>query len=375
MPILDIAMPLALLVVSTAALFLSKRTEGKLKTTFEKRELRTRDVVMLVVMIVVAISIMASVSIIDPGQIFQNILLVVFLFSYSLLLFIFSYLFSDMKQRNAQMFSLGFVIAGLFAGTISLLEPFVDGLTLYRVLAFYGLAVFALTSTIVEVKKRGVQERLYIAVLPPTLFALLFLFFNVVYEGTPVWYPILLDAFALTFAVLIILYLGSLFTWKTTLIFAALLTVVDMILVLGTGTMVTAAQQFTGLGLPVLVHLPNVPLIAAQEGYVSFFGFAPRGLGVGDFFFAGILALQTFKKYGKKVAYIAVIGMTISFAIFEAFLPEILVLLEPLLQREIGGFPGTLMIITGWLPVVVWKVLSHRRQNNQDREIDLKNRK
>ena len=375
MPILDIAMPLALLVVSTVALFFSKRTEGKLRITFEKRELRTRDVVMLLVMIVVAISIIASVSIIDPGQIFQNIILLVFLFSYSLLLLIFSYLFSDMKQRNAQLFSLGFVIAGLLAGTISLLEPFVDGFILYRTLAFYGLAVFALTSIIVDVKKKGAQGRWYIAVQPPALFALLFLFFNVMYEGTPVWYPILLDAFALTFAVLIILYLGSLFTWKTTLIFAALLTVVDMILVLGTDAMVTAAQQFTGLGLPVLVHLPNVPLIAAQEGYVSFFGFAPRGLGVGDFFFAGILALQTFKKYGKKVAYIAVIGMTISFAIFEAFLPEILVLLEPLLQREIGGFPGTLMIITGWLPVVVWKVLSHRRQNNQDREIDLKNRK
>ena len=375
MPILDIAMPLALLVVSTAALFFSKRTEGKLKTTFEKRELRTRDVVMLVVMIVVAISIMASISIINPGQIFQNIILVVFLFSYSLLLFIFSYLFSQMKHRNVQLFSLGFAIAGLLAGTISLLEPFIDGLTLYRALAFYGLAVFALTSIIVDVKKRGAQERLYIAVQPPTLFALLFVFFNVVYEGTPVWYPILLDAFALTFSVLIILYLGSLFTWKTTLIFAVLLTLVDIILVLGTGAMVTAAQQFTGLGLPVLVHLPNVPLMVAQEGYLSFFGFVPRGLGVGDFFFAGILALQTFKKYGKKVAYTVVIGMTISFAVFEAFLPEILVLLEPLLQREIGGFPGTLMIIIGWLPVVVWKVLSCRRQNNQDREIDLKNRK
>ncbi len=375
MPTLDIAMPLALLVISTVALLLSKRTEGKLKTTFKKRELRTRDVVMLVVMIVVAISVMAYVSIIDIGHIFQNMILVLFLFSYSMLLFFFSYLFSDVKQRSAQLFSLGFVIAGLLAGTIGLLEPFLDGLALYRALAFYGLAVFALTSIIVDVKKRKAQERWYIAVQPPTLFVLSFVFFNVAYEGTPVWYPILIDAFALTFAVLIILYLGSLFTWKTTLIFAVLLTVVDIILVLGTGTMVTAAQQFTGLGLPVLVHLPNVPLIAAQEGYVSFFGFAPRGLGVGDFFFAGILALQTLKKYGKKVAYMAVIGMTISFAIFEAFLPEILALLEPLLQREIGGFPGTLMIIIGWLPVVVWNVLSYRKQIIQDKEIDLKNRK
>lgn len=369
---LDIAMPLALLAVSTVALLLNKRTEEKLKTTFEKRELRTRDVVMLVVMIVAAVSVIGYVSIIDPGKTFQNIILSVFLFSYSMLLFIFSYLFSDMKRRKAQLFSLGFLITSLIAGTIGLLEPFADGLALYRALAFYGLAAFALASLIVDEKKSEKHERWYIAAQPPTLFLLLFVFFNVTYEGTPVWYPILLDVFALTFAVLIILYLGSLFTWKTTLLFAVLLTIVDAILVLGTGTMVTAAQQFTGLGLPVLVHLPNVPLIAAQEGYASFFGFAPRGLGLGDFFFAGILALQTLKKFGKKAAYIAVIGMTVSFAIFEAFLPEILALLEPLFQREIGGFPGTLMIITGWLPIIAWNLWHQRKHKIQDKEIDQK---
>jgi hypothetical protein len=196
---------------------------------------------------------------------------------------------------------------------------------------------------------------------------LLFVFFNVVYDGTPVWAPVLLDVFALTFAVLIILYLGSLFTWKTAVVFAVLLTIVDIILVLGTGSMVVAAQQFTGLGLPVLVHLPNVPLVFSPEGIVLF-----RGLGLGDFFFAGILALQTSKKFGKQAGYAAVIAMTISFAVFEAFLPEILSLLEPLLQREIGGFPGTLMIILGWLPVIAWKILSERKQKQQDREIDQK---
>jgi len=369
---LDIAMPLALLAVAAAALLLNKRTEGKLKTTFEERELRTRDVVMLVVMIVVAVSVIGYVSILDPGQIFQNIILIVFIFAYSMLLFVFSYLFSGMKRRRAQLFSLGFAIASLLAGTIGMLEPFADGLALYRALAFYGLAAFALASIVFDMKKAEQQERWYVAVQPPALFVLLFVFFNVAYDGAPVWYPVLLDVFALTFAVLIILYLGSLFTWKTTLVFAVLLTIVDVILVLVTGTMVTTAQQFTGLGLPVLVHLPNVPLIAAQEGYASFFGFAPRGLGLGDFFFAGILALQTFKKFGKKAAYTAVIAMTISFAIFEAFLPEILGLLEPLLQREIGGFPGTLMIIIGWLPVVAWKMLSERKQKPQDREINQK---
>jgi hypothetical protein len=364
---LDIAMPLVLLAVSTATLFLNKRTEGKLKTTFEERELRTRDVVMIVVMIVVAVTIIGYISILDPGEIFQNIILLVFLFSYSMLLFIFSYLFSGMRQKRAQLFSLGSAVVGLIAGTISLLEPFADGLTVYRTLAFYGLAVFAIVSIILDIKKEEAKERWYVAAQPPALFVLLFMFFNVAYDGVPVWAPALLDVFALTFAVLIILYLGSLFTWKTALVFAVLLTVVDVILVLGTGTMVTAAQQFTGLGLPVLVYLPNVPLIFSAEGTVLF-----RGLGLGDFFFAGILALQTVKKFGKQTGYAAVIGMTVSFAIFEAFLPEVLGLLEPLLHREIGGFPGTLMIILGWLPIVAWKLFIERKQKQQDREIDQK---
>jgi hypothetical protein len=367
MATIDIAMPLALIAVSTIALLLNERTEGKLKTTFEERELRTRDVVILVAMIVVAVSIIGYISILDPGQIFQNIIMLVFLFSYSMLLFVFSYLFSVMKQRRAQLFSLGFAVASLLAGTIALLEPFADGLTLYRALAFYGLAAFALASIILDAKKVEAKERWYVAVQPPALFILLFVFFNVAYGGVPVWAPALLDVFALTFAVLIILYLGSLFTWKTTLVFAVLLTVVDIILVLVTGTMVEAAQQFTGLGLPVLVHLPNLPLVFSTDGAVLF-----RGLGLGDFFFAGILALQTFKKFGKQTAYAAIVTMTISFAVFEAFMPEFLSLLEPLLQREIGGFPGTLMIIVGWAPVVAWKMLSGKKQKRQDREINQK---
>jgi hypothetical protein len=366
MATLDIAMPLALFAVTAAALLLNDRTEAKLKTTFEERELRTRDVVLLVVMVVVAISVIAYVSMLNPGQIFQNIILLVFVFSYALLLFTFSYLFSGMKQRRSQLLSLGFGAAGLLAGTIALLEPFADAFTVYRALAFYGLAAFAFAAIIVDAKKKDEKERWYVAVQPPALFVLLFVFFNVVYNGATVWYPVLLDVFALSFAVLIILYLGSLFTWKTVLVFAVLLTIVDIILVLGTGSMIVAAQQFTGLGLPVLVYLPNVPLMEASQGVLSFFGFSLVGLGLGDFFFAGILALQTFKKFGKKTGYTAVVAMTISFAVFEAFIPEFRVALEPILHRQIGGFPGTLMIIVGWLPVVAWKVLKERKQKTQE---------
>ncbi len=354
---LDIAMPLALFAVSMAALLLNERTETKLKTTFEERELRTRDVILLVVIIVVAISIIAYISILNPGQIFQNIIVLVFTLSYSLLLFTFSYLFSGIEQRKSQLFSLGFAVAGLITGTISLLEPFADAFAVYRALAFYGLAAFAFVSIIIEAKKRDIQGRWYVAVQPPALFILLFVFFNVIYDGVAIWAPVLLDIFALTFAVLIILYLGSLFTWKTMLVFAVLLTIVDIILVLGTGSMIVAARQFTGLGLPVLVQLPNVPLVFSLDNTILF-----RGLGLGDFFFAGIIALQTFKKFGKKTGYVAVVAMTISFAVFEAFIPEISIVLEPILHRQIDGFPGTLMIILGWLPVVAWKMLSKRKQ-------------
>ncbi|TRO53581.1 hypothetical protein E2P61_00850 [Candidatus Bathyarchaeota archaeon] len=364
---LDIAMPLALLAVSTVALILNERTEEKLKTALEKRELRTRDVVMLVAMIVVAVSVMGYVSIIDPGQIFQNIILLVFLFSYSMLLFIFAYLFSGMKRKRAQLFSLCFAIVGLLVGMISLVEPFADGLTHYRAVAFFGLAAFALVSLIINSKKTETEERMYLAIQPSALFVLLFVFFNIFYDGAPVWAPAILDFFALAFAVLIILYLGSLFSWKTVLLFAVLLTVADIILVLVTGTMIDAAEQFTGLGLPVLVYLPNVPFVFSPEGTLLF-----RGLGLGDFFFAGILALQTVKKFGKQAGYAALVAMTISFAIFEAFLPEVLNFLEPLLQREVGGFPGTLMIILGWVPVVVWKILSDNKQKRQDGEINQK---
>jgi presenilin-like A22 family membrane protease len=368
MATLDIAMPLALLAVSMAALLLNKRTEGKLKTTFEERELRTRDIVLLVVMIVVAVSVIGYVSVLDPGQIFQNVILLVFMFSYSVLLFIFSYLFSDMNRGKAQLFSSGFAVASFLAGTIGLLEPFADGLAFYRALAFYGLAAFALASIIIDTKKTDKQEKWYIAVQPPALFVLLFAFYNVFYNGTPVWYPILWDVFALTFAVLIILYLGSLFTWKTALVFAVLLTIVDIILVLGTGSMVDAAQQFTGLGLPVLVYLPKFPLIPIPSGSSStgFFGFIPSGLGLGDFFFAGILALQTLKKFDKKTALLSIVAMSISFGIWLASLPEIVSTLEPLLGRELVGFPGTLMIIPGWLLIVAWKILSERKQKPQE---------
>jgi hypothetical protein len=203
-----------------------------------------------------------------------------------------------------------------------------------------------------------------VAAQPPALFVLLFVFFNFIYGGSfHVWYPLLMDVFGLTFAILIILYLSSLFSWKTVGLFAVLLTTMDIILVIGTPAMLSAANSFTGLGLPVLVYLPIIPLIrSVPHAAISFFGFAPAGLGLGDFFFAGVLAVQTFNKFGKKTAFIAAIAEAVAFGIWEAFLPDIINGLKPILGRDIGGFPGTLMIISGWAPIIAWKVLSERNK-------------
>jgi hypothetical protein len=328
----DVAMPIALFFVTLAAMLLSKRVEGKLKASLDEREFRARDAVLLVVMISVAVTVIVFVP--------ENAILALFLFSYCALLFTFSYLFSGVRRRSAQVFFLGLGLAGLAAGAFAL----VKGLTLYGAVASLGLAALAFVAVVYEQLRGEAKSRWYLAMLPPALFVLLFF----VYSPTPYWFPWLLDTYGIVFAVLITLYLSSLFSWKNVFIFAALLTVMDIILVLFTGVMVTAATHVAGLGLPVLVVLPVIPPIAVAGGLL------PIALGLGDFFFAGTLATQTYKKYGRKVAVVSAVTMTVSFGAFEAFL----------LSTEFGAFPGTLMIILGWLPVVGYKIVSERKNKS-----------
>jgi hypothetical protein len=333
----DVTMPLALFAVTVAAMLLNKRVEGKLKTSFEEKELRARDAVLLVAVISALVSVVVFVP--------QMTIMAIFFFSYCTLLFTFSYFFSNIQKRKAQLFCSVFGIAGLAAGTVAVLDPFADSLMFYGALTAYGLAAFAFFAVVYEQKRTETKERWYLAVLPPALFILLYL----VYVQTPLWFPYLLDAYGVIFAVLITLYLGSLFTWKNVFIFAGLLTVMDIVLVLFTGVMVTAAKQVAGLGLPVLISLPTVPLVATEWGlqYMS--------LGLGDFFFAGILATQTLKEFGRRTAVLSTVTMSLSFAIFEAFL----------MNYQWGAFPGTLMIICGWLPVAAWKLFAGRKRHRQ----------
>jgi hypothetical protein len=358
MPSLDVAMPIALLLVITVAMLLNKRVEGRLQSTIEEKELKTRDVVLLIVFMAIIISAIALTAMYKPGAVFENILLIFFLSAYTMLLFTISYVFSNLPKIRAQLFSVGFGVASTVVGVVCLLAPLRDAFTIYRVAAFFGLAVFCFGVAVYEGIKPSTKERWYVAAQPPAIFVLLFVFFNIINNhGTAaIWSPYIMDVFGLTFAILIILYLSSLFNWKTVGLFAVLLTTMDIILVIGTPAMVTAASSFTSLGLPVLVWIPNVPLIL-QNGAILY-----RGLGLGDFFFAGVLTVQTFNKFGKKTAFIAAIAIAVAFGIWEAYLEDIINALKPIVGRDIGGFPGTVMIISGWAPVIAWKLLSERRK-------------
>ncbi len=359
----DIAMPITLFVVVTVAMLLNKRVGGRLQSTVEEKEFQTKDIILLVVFMAIVISAITYVSIINPGAIFQNIILIFFLSSYTTLLFTFSYIFSNLPKTRAQMLSIGFGVASAVAGAACLLGPLQDAYTIYRVAAFFALTAFCFGVVVFEQVKTYSKPKWYVAVQPPAIFVLLFVFFNFISNaGTAaVWFPIVMDVFGLTFAILIILYLSSLFNWKTVGLFAVLLTTMDIILVFS-GPMVAAANTFTGLGLPVLVYLPNIPLFKAPAGYLNIFGFAPVGLGLGDFFFGGVLAVQTFNKFGKKIALEAVIAMTIAFGLWEASFSVILPWLSSILGHQLTGFPGTLMILSGWAPVATWTVFSEKRK-------------
>lgn len=331
----DIAMPLTLFAVALIAMLLNSKVENKLKDVFEEKEFKVKDAVMLVA----AISITISIVVFIP----EMAIMTIFLFAYSMLLFTFTYVLSDLQRTKARLFFSAFLAASFLTAIFSLYSIGTNNLIAYGSIAFFCLFAFAFLAMLHDEQRTGRQERWYLAVLPAALFIFLYIFFN----STRLWFPYLLNIYGLVFAVLIILYLGSLFTWKTTLIFVGLLTIMDIILVLGTGTMVSAASHVSELRLPVLIMLPTIPQIATQYGVLF------MSLGLGDFFFAGLLTIQTLKKFGKKMAITSIIAMTVSFFIFEALL----------LNYQFRAFPGTVMIIVGWLPILAWTYAQHHKSN------------
>lgn len=330
---IDIAMPSALFAITLVTLLLNERVEEKLKGALEKKEISTLEVLVLVA----AIGMVVSLVVLIP----KMALTIVFLFAYSMLLSIFTYIFSGFQKSKAIFFCMAFLSAAFILAFLSLSIFGTTPWGVYGALAFLGFSAFTLAGLIHEIQRTNTKERWYLAPLPPALFILLYVFFG----GTILWSTYLVNLYAIIFAVLITFYLGGLFTWKTSIIFVTLLTFLDIILVLGTGSMISAARHVQGLRLPMLVQLPTVPVITTEGGILT------MGLGLGDFFFAGLLAMQTQKKFGKRLAYISIVAMAASFFVFETIM----------LYYGIDAFPGTVMILSGWLPIFLFQTLVKKK--------------
>jgi hypothetical protein len=335
----DILMPAILFVVTLAAMFIGRKAETRLKSTVQEREFKNRDTALLVAMIGVAVSIVVFIP--------SMALLGLFLFSYSSLLFTVSYVFSNLKAHRTTLYCVGFIVVSILAETAGFIGVMPVDLKFYGILAFTVFGILAFFALLYAQQQPAEKQKWYLAALPPALFLLLFTFFS----STFIWFPYLLDVYGIIFAMLIVIYLNSLFTWKTVFIFAAFLTGMDIVLVWLTQTMVQAAEHISGLGLPVLVAFPTIPLISTTAGILIL------RLGLGDFFFSGILASQTMKKYGKKTAIASLLTICTSFGLFE------LILLNPELTEAlpVPALPATLPILLGWFPVVAIKMYAERR--------------
>lgn len=253
--VFDISLSLTLLMIMMAILFLYTKYEGRIRSLLGGKELRLREVVLLVAIMGTMVTILVFI----PGM----AILMFFLGVYSLVLFLFAYL---------------------------------------------------------------VVPKWYLAILPPALFVALYLFY---------WNLILLNLFAAVFAIFVSVYLGSLFTWKTTAAFATLLTIMDVVQVFLTGFMVESAKKMQVLLLPIMIILPTFP----SEGQI--------GLGLGDIFLFGLLVIQTAQKYGRKFGLATITLITIVFLLLETIL----------LNFAFRYYPATVLIICGWLTALGAKYL------------------
>ncbi len=165
-----------------------------------------------------------------------------------------------------------------------------------------------------------VTKKWYLAVLPPAAFLVSYIYF---FSSLVVY-----NLFVAFFAVIITIYVSSFFTWKTVGLFAAILTVMDVIHVYVTGFMKQAAIEMIGLKLPMILILPRFP-----SGNLI-------GLGTGDLFLAGLLAVQTAKKLGQRAGVLIAAMSGVAMFIFEV------------ISFNTGFaefFPATIIVVAGWL--------------------------
>ena len=177
--------------------------------------------------------------------------------------------------------------------------------------AAYSYVMFSFTYVLLK--------RWYAAAILPIVFILSYTFY---------WKLWVFNIFVAVFAVMIPLYIGALFSWKTTWVFAAVLTVMDVIQVFGTGFMGESAVKMIELKLPVALLIPTFP-----AGRMI-------GLGLGDIFLAGLLAVQTALKENRKAGILTAAAIASALFIFEVALFNV---------AYFRFFPATVVVIAGWL--------------------------
>lgn len=251
--IVDVLLSFTLFLITVTVVFLYTKYEQKFRSFFGEKELRLRDVILLVA----AMSLMVTVLVFIPSI----AIMVGFLYVYSMVLFLFTYM---------------------------------------------------------------IIPKYHLAVLTPAIFVALYL----LYKDTIWWNPYLLNVFAITFSIFVSVYMGSLFSWKTTAIFVTLLTIVDIIQVFGTRFMVAYGEKMIQLSLPVVIIVPTFP---SQIGLIA--------LGLGDIFLAGLLSIQTMQRYGRRFGLVSMISIAVVFMILETVL----------LNYSVPFFPATVLVIGGWI--------------------------
>jgi len=184
---------------------------------------------------------------------------------------------------------------------------------LLLILSMIGIGfVLNLTSLIITGNR-------WISVILPSIFYVCFFFF---------WNLKLLNLFAIILAFGTSLILADVFTWRSSLAFIAVLTLIDVIHVFGTKMMIEVGARASGMELPLLLRLPTYPV----QGEMM--------LGLGDLFVASLVTIRNWERFGGKAGLIT----SIYIAIF-------LLSIVPLFQafRALQALPATIFIVAGWI--------------------------
>jgi presenilin-like A22 family membrane protease len=169
-------------------------------------------------------------------------------------------------------------------------------------------------------------RRWYLALFPPVIFLAAYAISYLVYPNTVVSL-LVTDVLAVAFSVMMTVYMGVLFSWKTMWIYATLLTVMDVIQVFGTGFMGQVAEKTIRLQLPVALILPAYP----AGGQI--------GLGLGDIILSGLLAVQTALRYGRRAGILVAGTVCSAMFLFEVASMNLV---------SFRYFPATLIVVAGW---------------------------